>query len=171
MLTIKGVRIYRIDADLGKTHFFSHVHPRSLSPLQKISFGKFEMEDIAMRLLTLSIEAKQWVGASFRDFVLSEQLRMRDTIRKKLPKFGYMTRVPKLPKNAEHIPTAFSGRMGAMSEISTVKGFPLSVVIGIGMLQEKGMIAISHESREDVIVPTEALILKVLKPRLLSSKL
>ncbi|MFA6407355.1 MAG: hypothetical protein WCV80_01460 [Candidatus Paceibacterota bacterium] len=167
MFIIKGVQIYRVDADLGRTHFFSHVQPRSLQPLRKISFGKCEMEVIAERLLTLSIEARQWVGASFRDFALIDQLRVRDTIRKKLPKVGYMTRVPKLPKNAERRSIVFSGRLGMnrMSEISTVKGFPLSIVMGVRMLEERGMISISHENLEDVIIPTEALILKALKQK------
>ncbi len=165
MFIMNGIQIYRTDAELGKLHFLSTVMPRSLSPLERLSFGKCEMEDVAHRLLSLSIEARQWVGASFRDFALHEQHRLRDRIRRSMPKMGYMTRFPAFARKSGCIPIVVSGTIGAMSEISTVKGFPQSVLTGISMLEEKGMIEIVHDSREDILVPTEALILKALRQK------
>jgi len=163
MFIMNGIQIYRVDPDLKKLYFSSGIRPRTISPLERLSFGKYEMEEVADRLLSLSIEAGQWVGASFRDFALHGQHRLRDRIRRSMPKFGYMTRFPAFVRKSGCIPIVVSGTLGAMSEISTVKGFPQSILTGISMLEEKGMIEIIHDSREDILVPTEELILKAVR--------
>lgn len=162
MFIMNGIQIYRTDADLGKLHFLPGITPRSLAPLERLPFGKYEMENVAHRLLSLSIEARQWIGASFRDFALHGQHRLRDRIRRSMPKMGYMTRFPAFARKSGCVPIIVAGTLGAMSEISTVKGFPQSVLTGISMLEEKGLIEILHDSREDILVPTEALIMKAL---------
>lgn len=158
------MEIYRFVQELGKRTGVPNFSPREIDPLPHLSFGKCEMETVAMDLLQISIEARQWVGVSVKDFALQHQSRLRDILRKNiLLKFvGHMTRFPKIDdktfQRVTMIKSNFFGARPIYWEVSTYKGFPVSVLNGIRFLEKKGYVEIVSKLREDVLVPTEKLI-------------
>ena len=163
------MEIYRLVQELGKRTGVPSFSPREIDPLPHLSFGKCEMETVAMEtvamdLLQVSIDARQWVGVSVKDFALQHQSRFRDMVRKNiLLKFvGHMTR---FPRPADEIfgrvtimKSNIMGMRRSYSEATTFKGFPVSVLNGIKLLEKKGYVEIVSKLREDVLVPTEKLI-------------
>lgn len=164
LFLIRNMEIYRLVQELGKRTIPSF-SPREIDPIPHIPLGKCEMETVAQDLLQISVEARQWVGVSVKDFALQHQSRLRDLVRKNiLLKFvGHMTRFPKTTNETfGRIITIKSNiidmHFASSSETSTFKGFPISVLNGIKLLEKKGYVEIVPKLREDVLVPTEKLI-------------
>jgi len=169
LFLIRNMEIYRLVQELGKRTGVPSFSPREIDPLPHIPLGKCEMETVAQDLLQISVEARQWVGVSVKDFALQRQSRLRDLVRKNiLLKFvGHMTRFPRPADEVfgriTVIKSNIMGMRRAYSEATTFKGFPVSVLNGIRLLEKKGYVEIVPKLREDVLVPTEKLIVYALE--------
>ncbi|MFA5870897.1 MAG: hypothetical protein WC842_03365 [Candidatus Paceibacterota bacterium] len=160
----KNLVAYRMVEDLGMRTNIPKFQPLVLEPLPFIFLGKCEAETVANDLLKFCVAEHNWVGVSVKDYALLNQCRIRDWFRKIkwLKYFGHMTDFPETSEKTFRMLSIYGGSLGSFSELTTIKGFPVSVINGIKLLVKNDLAVIVSSGREDVLCPTEKLITKAL---------